>query len=186
MRVTDVNVTRVNGSLRLVPITAGYAGKRRNYRPGPLSFLMLALVLASTIGCGPPSSQGNGGTSGPGGIPEITEEMIRERINDAFVRDVAPQSGSGDPIFWNFDEDEPKEIKVVEKQVNGNRATIVLEIKTRSGPRSRSPRELEGQIRTEWELRTGWVMRRWEIDDTENISMKFRDLPKPPNENSNS
>ncbi|MFN2500486.1 MAG: hypothetical protein ABR530_00555, partial [Pyrinomonadaceae bacterium] len=91
----------------------------------------------------------------------------------------------GEPISWGFDEDEPKEITVVEQQINGNQATIILDIKTRSNPRARVLRELVGQIRTEWRLETGWVLRRWEIVNTENISMKYKDLPKPVPENSN-
>jgi hypothetical protein len=69
---------------------------------------------------------------------------------------------------------------VVEKHVEGRHATIVLDIKTSSAPRARNQRYLAGQIRTEWELQTGWVLRRWEIVETENISMKYKDLPKPP------
>jgi hypothetical protein len=73
----------------------------------------------------------------------------------------------------------------VEKQVNGNGATIVLDITTTSSPGTRNPRQLAGQIRTEWKLRTGWVLRQWEIVKTENISMKYKNLPKPPAQNSN-
>lgn len=149
--------------------------------------LGLAVLLAASFGCGPPSSQGDGSqtSSTSNGQPEITDELIHERINYARVRDVPPENGTAEPISWRFDEDEPKEITVVEKQVDGARATLVLDIKTRTAPGARSPRSLAGQIRTEWQLRTGWVLRRWEIVDTENISMKYRDLPKPPAENSN-
>ncbi len=152
------------------------------------SFLMMTLFLALSFGCGP-SSQGDGGrgpsTAGSNGIPEITDEIIHERINDAFIREVPEENGARDPIFWNFDHDEPKEITVVEKRVNGDEANIVLDIKTRSGPGVRNPRQLAGQIRTEWRLETGWVLRRWEIVGTENISMKYKDLPKPPAQNAN-
>jgi hypothetical protein len=146
----------------------------------------LALVLACSFGCGPPSSQGGGqGPSGSNGLPELSDEIIHERINDARVREVLEENGAGDPIYWSFDRDEPKEITVVEKQMNGPRATIVLDIKTRSAPRVRNPRELAGRIRTEWHLQTGWALRRWEIVDTENISMKYKNLPKTPEQNSN-
>jgi hypothetical protein len=111
--------------------------------------------------------------------------MINERINGAFLRDVPEENGAGEPTNWNFIHSEPKEIAVVDKQVGGDKATIVLDIKTRSSPRSREQRYLAGQIRTEWELRTGWVLRQWEIVDTENISMKYRNLPKPAQDNSN-
>ena len=138
-----------------------------------------------SFGCKSSSMQDD--SSGPASTSneplEITEEIINERINNAHVRDVPEENGASEPISWTFIYSEPKEIKVVDKQVNGERATIVMDIKTSSSPRSREQRYLAGQIRTEWELRTGWVLRQWEIVDTENISMKYRKLPKPVNEN---
>ncbi|MEO7674478.1 MAG: hypothetical protein ABIU09_10440 [Pyrinomonadaceae bacterium] len=146
------------------------------------SFLGLALLLAGSFGCGPRPSQGDsvqgGSASTSSDLPEITDEMIHQWINDTRVRNVPEENGSAEPISWGFDDDEPKEITVVAKQIEGNRATIVLDIKTTSAPHSREPRYLAGQIRTEWELRTGWVLRTWEIARTENISMKYKNLPK--------
>ncbi len=69
--------------------------------------------------------------------------------------------------------------------MEGERATIIIDIKTNSSPGARSPRYLAGQIRTKWELQTGWALRTWEIVETENISMKYKNLPKPPAQNSN-
>lgn len=152
-----------------------------------LSLLGSALLLAS-FGCAPSSSSmgGKEGSSAPvNDLPEITDELIRERIDNAWVREVPDENGIGEPILWNFDRDEPKEIVIVEKQVDGTRATIVLDIKTRSASRVRDPRQLAGQIRTEWELRTGWVLRRWEIVGAENISMKYIRVSKPPAQNQN-
>lgn len=145
----------------------------------------LGLSLALSFGCNapPPGGGEKGSTAAPEGQPELSDAVINERINDARVREVPEENGKGDPIFWSFDRDEPKEITVVERQENGPRATLVLEIKTRSAPGTRNPRELAGQIRTEWELRTGWVLRRWEIVDTENISMKYRNLARPAEQN---
>jgi hypothetical protein len=160
---------------------------RRTFRLS--SFLGLALLLACSFGCAPASSPGDSNQSGSASasndLPELTEEMIHERINGRRVREVPEENGTADPIIWNFDEDEPKEITVVEKQMQGERATIVLDIKTRSSSNVRNPRSIAGQIRTEWKLETGWVLRRWEIVKTENISMKYKNLPKPPAQNSN-
>lgn len=147
------------------------------------SFLGLVLLVAFSSGCAPGNQNSSDSVSND--LPELTEEIIRERINDAFIREVPEINGAAEPISWSFDEDEPKEIAVVEKQVKGVRATLVLDIKTRSASYVRNPRELVGQIRTEWELKTGWALRRWEIVGTENISMKYRNLPKPPAQNSN-
>ena len=143
------------------------------------SFLGLIVLLVFSFGCGGPSSSPGGSTSS-NDVPELTDEVIHERINDARVREVPAENGTAPPIVWNFEEHEPKEIAVIEKQVDGTRATIVLDIETGSSPRARNPRHLAGQIRTEWALRTGWVLRRWEIVGTENISMTYKDLPKSP------
>ncbi|HEX8371117.1 MAG TPA: hypothetical protein VF604_21415 [Pyrinomonadaceae bacterium] len=174
-----------------LPLTLGSMRRVRNTpRPTFLlsSFLGLALLLACSFGCAPTSSQGDGKQSPPDSasndLPEITEAVIHEQINDARVRKVPEENAAAEPISWTFVEIEPKEIAVVEKQVEGARATIVLDIKTWSAPNAREQRYLAGQIRTLWELKTGWVIRKWEIVETENISMKYKNLPKPPAQNS--
>jgi hypothetical protein len=155
------------------------------------SFLGLVLLLACSFACAPSSSPSDGGAQSSSSstastaLPELTDELIRERINYTRVRQVPEETGTAEPISWTFVENEQKEIVVVEKQVEGERATIVLDIKTRSTPNAREQRSLAGQIRTNWELRTGWVLRQWEIVKTENVSMKYKNLPKPPAQNSN-
>jgi hypothetical protein len=144
------------------------------------SFLGLALLLVFSSGCAPSSGNSTHGSPASGEIPELSDEVIHERINTTYVRDVPEENGAAEPINWSFDREEPKEIAIVEKQIEGNRATIILDVKTSSAPRARNQRYLAGQIRTEWELRTGWVLRQWEIVGTENISMKYKNLPKPP------
>ncbi len=161
---------------------------RANERLPRRAFLLSAVLTAAafcvfSIGIAPQRSAGGGAPQNPAAadeIPEITDELIRERINEAFVREVPEENGAAEPIHWSFDEDEPKEIAVAEKRIEGERATIVLDIKTRSAQYVRNPRRLEGRIRTDWRLKTGWLLRRWEIVDAENVSMKYKNLPKPP------
>jgi hypothetical protein len=189
MQATNRKDTRAD---EFLPLALSSIRHVRNLprRAFPLStFLGLVLLLACSFGCAPSSSPGDGSkqsgsaSSAPSDIPELTEEIIHERINDAGIREVPEENGAAEPINWNFDDYEPKEIAVVEKQIEGDRATVVLDIKTWSTTNSRNPRYLAGQIRTMWELRTGWVLRRWEIVEAENISMKYRNLPKPPAQN---
>lgn len=139
---------------------------------------LAAALLALSFACVPPPPDKEPAAAENQPIPELTKEVIDERINETRVYDVLPESGVGDPIPWSFDYDEPKEIVIVDKQVNGASATVVLDIKTNSAPYAKTQRHLAGQIRTEWRLETGWVLRRWEIVNTENISMKYRDIPK--------
>jgi len=142
--------------------------------------ILLSLMLAWSSACAPPSQNSGQDPAVSQGPPELTKELIDERINDARVYDVMPESGTGEPIPWGFDEDEPKEIVVISQQIDGTQATIVLDIKTQSSPRAKNLRFLSGQIRTDWRLNTGWVLRKWEIVNVENISMKYKDVPKPP------
>jgi hypothetical protein len=147
--------------------------------------LPILLLLAFSIGCGPSSPQGNAargqnGSNVSGDTPELDDETIRDRLYTTRVRDIPEENGAADPIGWSFFRDEPLEIRVVDRQMNGTSATLILDIKTGSSPGTRNPRELAGQVRTHWQLQTGWVLRRWEIVDTENISMKYKNLPKPP------
>ncbi len=144
-----------------------------------LPFLATAILL-SILGCAPSSQNGASQDRNDQESLELTDDLIRERINDARVWDIPDETGVGDSISWGFDEDEPKEIVIVEKQIEPDKAIIVLDIKTMSSPRSREPRYLAGQIRTKWELQSGWVLRRWRIVETENISMKYKKFPKPP------
>lgn len=156
-----------------------------------LSLLGLILLLACSFGCAPSSSPGGGEQSGSASSNgsndslELTDEIIRERINGARVRQIPEENAAAEPISWSFYEEEPKEISVVEKQIEATRATLLLDIKTKSAPDARNQRYLAGQIRTEWELQTGWVLRRWEIVRTENVSMKYKNLSQPPAQNSN-
>lgn len=158
-------------------------------RTFPVSlFLVVIFLLSFSFACAPPppspDSENREQSSASGDIPEITDETIKQRINGVRIRKVPEENGTAEPISWMFDEDEPMEIAVVEKKVEGASAVIVLDIKTQSAPRAREPRQLAGQIRTVWALQTGWVLRKWEIINSENISMKYKNLPKPPAQNS--
>jgi hypothetical protein len=168
------------------------ANRCLGYAPRATFPLLLSLVLSFTLvcsfGCAPSSTQTESSptdASESSNLPEITDDVIRERINYTRVRGIPVENENAEPISWMFVGNEPKEITVIEKKIEGNRATIVLDIKTSSGPNARNPRVLAGQIRTEWALKSGWALRQWEIVDTENISMKVRNLPKPTEQNSN-
>lgn len=138
----------------------------------PVSMLLL-------YGCGGPASSENGLGQSAEGLPELTDEIIRERLNGVRFGPIPEETGQSEPISWRFFEDEPKEITIVEKNIQGTSATVTLDIKTRSTLRSREPRQLAGQVRLEWELRSGMVLRRWEVVGTENLSVRYKNLPKP-------
>lgn len=148
-------------------------------RVNDLKLRLCLVVIAATflLGCGgPATNNGSPGASGDG-PPDLTDDVIRERINGVWVDGIPPIEGSGEPITWRFFESEPKEITVVDKKIDGNSASVVLDISTTSSPRSREKRYLTGQIRVQWQLNRGMVLRRWEVVDTENLTMKYKNLP---------
>ena len=189
MPATDAKDMQIDKFLIFPNRTIGYVQKIPRTIFMLTSSLGLALMLTASFGCAPSSTsdsrQNDSASSAPNDLPEITDETLRQEINDIYIREVLEETGAGETISWRFDEDEPKEFTVLEKTLDGNRATIVLDIKTGTAPTARSPKYLAGQIRTKWELQTGWAMRTWEIVETDNISMKYKNLPKPTAQNSN-
>ena len=138
---------------------------------------LLGLILLS-LACGGPGPADTSADQYNEGIPQLTDEVIRERLIGVRFGPIPEESGASEPISWRFFPDEPKEIGIVEKNIQGNTATVLLDIKTTSGPRTREPRQLAGQIRVEWRLESGVVLRRWEVVGTENISVKYKNRPK--------
>lgn len=140
-----------------------------------LIFLFL-LVLACSCACSASESDHNPRVQSRASNdrPQITEEKIRQRIVGEFVRDVPEENNAAQPIDWSFLENEPKEFTVVEQQTDGDRATVVIDMRTGTSPLARDQRRLAGRLRLHWQLQTGWVMRRWEIVEVENISMKYK------------
>jgi hypothetical protein len=159
-----------------MPVNSFYTSMRVPLLFQALIFGMTLLSLA----CGGPGPAETGQDGSTDGMPQLTDEVIRERLGGVRFGPIPEESGASEPISWRFFEDEPKEITVVEKNIQGTRATVLLDIKTRSSTRSREPRYLAGQIRTEWELESGVVLRRWEVVRTENISVKYKNLAAPP------
>ncbi len=135
--------------------------------------LWLSFGASACLNNSPSSSAGPRTSTGADDRPELTDEKIQETIVGEFVSGVPAEDGTAEPINWRFDENEPKEFKVLEKQLQGDRATIVIDMKTRSF-RAKNQRQLAGQLRLHYELQTGWVTRKWEIVRIENISMKYR------------
>jgi hypothetical protein len=103
-------------------------------------------------------------------------ESIREDLNGQQV-EVPAEGGASEPSSWRFFPNEPKEIEIVEKQVAGDKATFVIDLRTRTSPRAEQQgitKKLAGRLRLHYELHTGLVLRKWEIVRIENISFAYQ------------
>jgi hypothetical protein len=133
-----------------------------------LSFALLLCALTWAVGCagGPPPEKQR---------PEITLERIREDINGEWVR-VPAEDGASKPSAWRFQHSEPKEIEILEKQVEGDQATIVIHMRTSTSRRAEEQgytKKLAGRLRLHYELQRGWALRKWEIVKIDNLSFVY-------------
>jgi len=107
--------------------------------------------------------------------PEIPLENIGEDINGQRVS-LPAEGGASEPSSWRFFLNEPKEIDILEKQLAGDTATVVIELRTRTSPRAEQQgitKKLAGRLRLHYELKSYFVVRKWEIVRIENISFKY-------------
>ena len=129
--------------------------------------LLLLSALAGACEGGPPPEDPR---------PEITLENISGDLNNKRV--ILPAEGdASEPSSWRFFPNEPKEIEIVEKQLAGDRATFVIDLRTRTSPRAEQQgvtKKLAGRLRLHYELQTGLVLRKWEIVRIENISLAYQ------------
>lgn len=138
-----------------------------SHRGISLLLLLLLPALAGACGGGPPPADRR---------PEITVEKIREDINGRRVS-VPAEDGAAEPSNWRFHPNEPKEIEIVEKHLAGDKATLVIDMRTRTSPRAEQrgmTKKLAGRLRLHYELQSGFVLRKWEIVRIENISFAYQ------------
>lgn len=137
------------------------------------SFLLLLLLpaLAGACKAGPPPEDLR---------PDITVETILEDLDRQRI-DVPAEEGSSEPSSWRFFPNEPKEIQILEKKVAGDKAILVIDLKTRTSPRAEEQgikKRLAGKIRLHYGLKSYLVVRKWEITGMENISFAYQKEPK--------
>lgn len=112
--------------------------KLRNY----LSYLSILLVSVYFVSC----------SSG-----QITPEMIEEDLVGQKV---------GGFFGWTFAEDEPREIKIIEKGYNDSEAVVVISIVTNS---VRDPEDIySGKLQLEYKK----VGDMWVLDEIENLTFE--------------
>jgi hypothetical protein len=138
------------------------------------------LLLATACGGGARQQQSAGDQ-----LPEITLDSLREDLNGEWVK-VPAADGKSKPLNpWVFNHSEPKEIKILEQKTEGETPIFLIEISTRSAPNSKTHYSLSGQLRLHYRLDSGLVLRKWEIEQIENISFKYVNEQPPPDANSN-
>ena len=134
-----------------------------------ISLLLLLRLSTLAGGC-------EGGQPPEDQRPEITLESILADLNGQRVS-VPAEGDASEPSSWRFFPNEPKEIEILEKHLAGDRATFLIDLRTRSSPRAEQQgdtRRLAGRLRLHYELQSGLVLRKWEIVRIENISFAYQ------------
>jgi hypothetical protein len=87
------------------------------------------------------------------------------------------QDGASEPSSWRFLLNEPKEIEILEKQLASDKATLLINLRTRTSPRAEQKgitKRLAGNLRLHYELKSYFLVRKWEIVRIENISFNYQ------------
>jgi hypothetical protein len=138
------------------------------------ALLLLLAAACAMVACGGGDKQ----TSAQDERPPLNLDIIRRDINGRGV-ETPSADGKSKPIGWTFIPSEPKEIEIVDQKIEGERATFLINMKTRTVPNEHHPRHLAGQLRLHYELQSGLVLRQWEIIAVENVSFTYVDEPPP-------
>jgi hypothetical protein len=156
------------------------AGVQRSMKPdstrNAFRVALLFAALAAACACGPGSEARK---PSPDSLPALDDEKVRETLFEARVEEVPEENGAAKPISWRFLRHEPTEVAIVERQMDGEKATVLVDVTARSAPRARSPKVLSGRLRLYYELKRVIFLRKWQIVAIDNISMKYREEPKP-------
>jgi hypothetical protein len=131
-----------------------------------LLLLLLSALAGACKGSPPPEDR----------KPEITVETILEDLNGQQVN-VPAEDGGSEPSSWRFFLNEPKEIEILEKQPAGDKAIVVINLRTRTSPRAEQQgikKKLAGKLRLHYALQSYFVVRKWEIVGMENISFAYQ------------
>ena len=138
-----------------------------NHRELSLLLLLLLSALAGACKTGPPPEDRR---------PDITVETILEDLNRQRVH-VPAEDGTSQPTIWRFFPNEPKEVVILEKQLAGDKAILVIDLRTGTSPSAEQQgikKKLAGKLRLHYQLQSYYVVRKWEIVGMENISFAYQ------------
>ena len=100
-------------------------------------------------------------------------EIAVEKISRDLVGRVVPiteLAGDGTPTDWTFEAEEFKQVEIVDTQINGNTATIVIFMTTRNnaGPEDDAV-QVSGKLQLRYEREGG----RWNLKTIENLTFRY-------------
>lgn len=98
--------------------------------------------------------------SGCSSHPKINVETIQRDI-------VGKNTGEGIGT-WTFDENELRQISILESKYEGDKATIIVDMKTQSAPGSLMRSQMAGKLCLHYE----WNEEEWNLTQVENLAFK--------------
>jgi hypothetical protein len=94
--------------------------------------------------------------------PKITVEDIENDIRGR-------NTGEG-LMSWRFESNEPRTITIINSKYEGDKATLIVNIDTKSAPGSFIRRTASGRLRLHYE----WISDDWALTKVENIGFTYR------------
>jgi hypothetical protein len=136
--------------------------------------LSAALLLGALAACGesPTATADNANMraadQGAGQKEIPVEKIVRDVVGR--VVPITEVRGDGAPTDWTFEADEFKQVEIVEAQVTGNSAAIVILMTTRNNP---GPNEDAVQVSGKLQLRYERAGGRWNLKAIENLNFRY-------------
>jgi len=96
------------------------------------------------------------------------EKIIRDVVGR--VVPITEARGDGAPTDWTFEADEFKQVEIVESQLTGNTASVVIFMTTRNNP---GPDEDAVQVSGKLQLRYERANGRWNLKAIENLNFRY-------------
>lgn len=97
-------------------------------------------------------------------VAKILADIVGKqvRVNDA--------AGEAQPMDWKFEEDEPKQAEILERQEKDNSIALVVQMNTGGAPGSEDANvQLAGRLRLHYE----WNGREWILRRIENVTFRY-------------
>ena len=133
-----------------------------------------ALLLGALAACGESptatadSANVRAADQGAGQKEIPVEKIVRDVVGR--VVPITEVRGDGAPTDWTFEADEFKQVEIVEAQVTGNSASIVILMTTRNNP---GPNEDAVQVSGKLQLRYERTGSRWDLKAIENLNFRY-------------
>jgi hypothetical protein len=118
------------------------------------------------------SSGERGGDSLRVQLPQKTEITVAKVLKDIIGKQVqaTDAAGQAQPMSWTFEENEPKQVEILERQAKDNDIALIIQMSTSGAPGSQDANvQLTGRLRLHYQ----WNNQDWILGRIDNVTFRY-------------